>query len=238
MQFIIENLSKKFGSKEVLKQIDFSFGSGKIYGLLGRNGAGKTTLFNCVNRDLKADSGSFYIAEEDGKREIIPEDIGYVLSTPTVPEFLTGREFLKFFVDINQKSIEGLRPLDEYFEMMNLALEDRDRLLKDYSHGMKNKMQMLINIIASPNVLLLDEPLTSLDVVVAEEMKQLLRQQKEGRVIIFSTHIMELALDLCDEIVILNHGELEVVDKENLDNQEFKDKIIRALREEENASDI
>lgn len=238
MQFIIENLSKKFDSKEVLKQIDFSFDSGKIYGLLGRNGAGKTTLFNCVNKDLKADSGSFYIAEDGGKREVIPEDIGYVLSTPTVPEFLTGREFLKFFVDINEKSIENLRPLDEYFEMMNLAVEDRDRLLKDYSHGMKNKMQMLINIIASPNVLLLDEPLTSLDVVVAEEMKQLLRRQKEGRVIIFSTHIMELALDLCDEIVILNHGELEVVDKENLDNQEFKDKIISALREEENASNI
>lgn len=238
MQFIIENLSKKFDSKEVLKQIDFSFESGKIYGLLGRNGAGKTTLFNCVNKDLKADSGSFYIAEDNGKREVIPEDIGYVLSTPTVPEFLTGREFLKFFVDINEKSIENLRPLDEYFEMMNLAVEDRDRLLKDYSHGMKNKMQMLINIIASPNVLLLDEPLTSLDVVVAEEMKQLLRRQKEGRVIIFSTHIMELALDLCDEIVILNHGELEVVDKENLDNQEFKDKIISALREEENASNI
>lgn len=238
MQFIIENLSKKFGSKEVLKQIDFSFESGKIFGLLGRNGAGKTTLFNCVNKDLKADSGSFYIAEDGGKREVIPEDIGYVLSTPTVPEFLTGREFLKFFVDINEKSIENLRPLDEYFEMMNLAVEDRDRLLKDYSHGMKNKMQMLINIIASPNVLLLDEPLTSLDVVVAEEMKQLLRRQKEGRVIIFSTHIMELALDLCDEIVILNHGELEVVDKENLDNKEFKDKIISALREEENASNI
>lgn len=238
MQFIIENLSKKFDSKEVLKQIDFSFESGKIYGLLGRNGAGKTTLFNCVNKDLKADSGSFYIADDNGKREVIPEDIGYVLSTPTVPEFLTGREFLKFFVDINEKSIENLRPLDEYFEMMNLAVEDRDRLLKDYSHGMKNKMQMLINIIASPNVLLLDEPLTSLDVVVAEEMKQLLRRQKEGRVIIFSTHIMELALDLCDEIVILNHGELEVVDKENLDNQEFKDKIISALREEENASNI
>ena len=233
MEFIIENLSKKFGTKEVLKQIDFTFESGNIYGLLGRNGAGKTTLFNCVNRDLKADSGSFYISENGTRRETLPEDIGYVLSTPTVPEFLTAREFLKFFVEINEKSIEGLRPLDEYFEMMNIAPEDRDRLLKDYSHGMKNKMQMLINIIASPNVLLLDEPLTSLDVVVAEEMKQLLRRQKEGRVIIFSTHIMELALDLCDKIVILNHGELEVVDKENLDNVEFKDKIIQALREEE-----
>lgn len=97
---------------------------------------------------------------------------------------------------------------------------------------MKNKMQMLVNMISRPNVLLLDEPLTSLDVVVAEEMKQLLRTLKTDRVILFSTHILELALDLCDEIVILNHGELEAVDKENLDNQEFKDKILQALREE------
>ena len=97
---------------------------------------------------------------------------------------------------------------------------------------MKNKMQMLVNMISRPNVLLLDEPLTSLDVVVAEEMKQLLRALKTDRVILFSTHILDLALDLCDEIVILNHGELEAVDKENLDNQEFKDKILQALREE------
>lgn len=202
-------------------------------GLLGRNGAGKTTLFNCVNRDIKSDSGSFYLMENGSKRETLPEDIGYVLSTPTVPEFLTAREFLKFFIEINESSIQELRSTDEYFEMVNIEPGDRDRLLKDFSHGMKNKMQMLINLIAKPNILLLDEPLTSLDVVVAEEMKQLLKQQKEGRIIIFSTHIMELALDLCDEIVILNHGELEVVDQENLDNQEFKDKIIRALREEE-----
>ena len=116
--------------------------------------------------------------------------------------------------------------------MMSIAPEDRDKLLKDYSHGMKNKMQMLINIIAQPKVLLLDEPLTSLDVVVAEEMKQLLRAQKEGKITIFSTHIMDLALDLCDEIVLLSHGMLEVVEKSNLDSQEFKEKIIAALKEE------
>ena len=233
MQFIIEHLSKRFEKKEVLKDITFTFDSGKIYGLLGRNGAGKTTLFNCVNRDIKVDGGSFLLDEAGQKREVKAEDIGYVLSTPTVPEFLTGREFLKFFIEINEKSIGENREIDEYFEMMNIALEDRDRLLKDYSHGMKNKMQMLINIIAQPNLLLLDEPLTSLDVVVAEEMKQLLRKLKQGRIIIFSTHIMELALDLCDEIVILNHGTLEVVDKANLDNQDFKDKIIAALKEED-----
>ncbi|RGU92545.1 ABC transporter ATP-binding protein [Clostridium sp. AF15-17LB] len=232
MEFKIENLTKSFGTKEVLKDISFTFESGKIYGLLGRNGAGKTTLFNCVNKDIKSESGSFYL--DDGKKEEIkPEDIGYVLSTPTVPAFLTGREFIKFFIEINEKSIIGLRPIDEYFDMMNIEIGDRDRLLKDYSHGMKNKMQMLVNIIARPPVLLLDEPLTSLDVVVAEEMKELLRGLKTDRIIIFSTHIMELALDLCDEIVILNHGELEVVDKYDLDNTEFKDKIIRALKEED-----
>lgn len=235
MNFTIEHLSKSFDKKEVLKDIDFTFEAGKIYGLLGRNGAGKTTLFNCLNKDIKTDNGSFYFTENEIKREALPEDIGYVLSTPTVPEFLTGREFLKFFMDIHEGKIINPKSLDEYFDSVSINAEDRDRLLKDYSHGMKNKMQMLINIIAEPNLLLLDEPLTSLDVVVAEEMKQLLRSLKQERIIIISTHIMDLALDLCDEIVLLNHGELEMVDKSNLDNKEFKDKIIAALKEDDNA---
>ena len=117
---------------------------------------------------------------------------------------------------------------------MSIEEEDRDRLLKDYSHGMKNKMQMLVNFLADPPVLLLDEPLTSFDVVVAEEMKQMLKAIKKDHIIIFSTHIMELALDLCDEIVILNHGVLEEVPKEHLNKQEFKDRIIDALRGGEN----
>ena len=233
MKFVIEHLSKSFGKKEVLRDIAFTFDSGKIYGLLGRNGAGKTTLFNCLNRDMRADGGEFYLESGGMRREVLAGDIGYVLSTPTVPEFLTGREFLKFFLDINEKNIREPKPIDEYFEFMSIEPEDRDKLLKDYSHGMKNKMQMLINIIAQPNVLLLDEPLTSLDVVVAEEMKQLLRSLKEGRITIFSTHIMDLALDLCDEIVLLNHGELEIVDQTNLGSRDFKEKIIAALREEE-----
>ncbi len=233
MRFIIRHLSKHFGKKQVLKDVDFAFESGKIYGLLGRNGAGKTTLFNCLNRDLKVDGGDFCIEEDGKERSVTATDIGYVLSTPTVPEFLTGREFLKFFLDINRDSVRADRSIDDYFEELSIEPEDRDKLLKDYSHGMKNKMQMLINIIARPNVLLLDEPLTSLDVVVAEEMKTLLRSLKKDRVTIFSTHIMDLALDLCDEIVLLNHGELEAIPKENLDNDEFKTRIIDALREED-----
>ena len=232
MKLVVKNLKKNFDKKEVLKDINFEFEKGKIYGLLGRNGAGKTTFFNCLNEDIDINEGEFYIEDNNQKREMEAEDIGYVLSTPNVPEFLTAREFLKFFIDINKKRIKNEKTIDEYFDFMKIEEEDRDRLLKDYSHGMKNKMQMLVNIITNPNVLLLDEPLTSFDVVVAEEMKQMLREIKQNHIIIFSTHIMELALDLCDEIVILNKGVLEEVDKNNLDNEQFKNKIIEALKEE------
>ena len=235
MELVIKDLQKKFEKKEVLRGIDFSFEDGKIYGLLGRNGAGKTTLFNCLSRDIRCDGGEFFLRENGEAREIGAEELGYALSTPTVPEFLTGREFVRFFLDINRKNIENLRTEDEYFQLINLEPEDRDKLMKDYSHGMKNKMQMLINIIAQPKILLLDEPLTSLDVVVAEEMKQLLRKLKEGHILIFSTHIMELALDLCDEIVVLSRGTLERVERGALDEETFKEKIIGILKEGDHA---
>ena len=232
MKLVVKNLKKNFEKKEVLKDINFKFEKGKIYGLLGRSGAGKTTFFNCLNEDIEIDAGEFFIEANGKQRKMESEDIGYVLSTPNVPEFLTAREFLKFFIDINKKRIKNEKTIDEYFDFMKIEKEDRDKLLKDYSHGMKNKMQMLVNIIANPNVLLLDEPLTSFDVVVAEEMKQMLREIKKDHIIIFSTHIMELALDLCDEIVILNKGILEEIDKNNLNNEQFKNKIIEALKEE------
>ena len=232
MEFVIDHLIKSFNKKEVLKDVEFCFEEGKIYGLLGRNGAGKTTLMNCLNGDIPLDSGSFYFEDQGKRMEVHPEELGYVLSTPTVPEFLTGREFLKFFLDINQNSIQYPKTQNEYFDLIKLDPADRDKLMKDYSHGMKNKMQMLVNIIAEPKLLMLDEPLTSLDVVVAEEMKQLLRSLRTGRITLFSTHILDLALDLCDEIVLLSHGRLERVEKSDLDRKDFKERIIEALRED------
>ena len=123
MKLIIENLKKTFDKKHVLKDIHFEFEKGKIYGLLGRNGVGKTTLFNCLNEDLEIDGGKFYIKENE-TRNIESEDIGYVLSTPNVPEFLTGREFLKFFIEINKHRIKEEKTIDEYFDFMKIDEED------------------------------------------------------------------------------------------------------------------
>lgn len=123
--------------------------------------------------------------------------------------------------------------------MVGIKMEDRDKLLNDYSHGMKTKMQVIINVIASINVLLLDEPLTALDVVAAEEMKNLLRAQKDERIMIFSTHIMELALTLCDEIVLLRDGKFEMLYMHDeagnkRSDEEIRETIISALKEGEN----
>lgn len=233
MKLIVDEVFKQFDSKKVLKGATFTFEEGKIYGLLGRNGAGKTTLFNIISKDILLDSGNIYLLDGD-RKELDEKDLGYVISTPNVPAFLTAREFLKFFLEINDDKIKNKKTIDEYFDIVGIDDIDRDKLLKDYSHGMKNKMQMLINFIVKPRVLLLDEPLTSLDVVVAEEMKSILKEMKEDSILILSTHIMELALSLCDEIVILTNGKLEIIDKCNKSEVELKEYIIQKLKDEQN----
>ena len=99
---------------------------------------------------------------------------------------------------------------------------------------MKNKIQILINIITNPKIILLDEPLTSLDIVVQQDMKNLLKSLKNNHIIIFSTHILELATDLCDEIVILNNKKLELVKKDNLNTDKYKNKILNELKDSSN----
>nr|WP_288722947.1 ABC transporter ATP-binding protein [uncultured Sellimonas sp.] len=234
MELRLEKIQKSFGAKTVLKDCTFTFEKGKIYGLLGRNGAGKTTLFNCLSDEIQPDFGEAFLSTgEDGKRTLFPDDVGYVLSVPILPDFLTGEEFVRFFMDINQDKISKDLTMEECFDIVQIAPEDRKRLIKGYSHGMKNKIQMICFMIAKPPVILLDEPLTSFDVVVALEMKQLLRSMKKDHVIIFSTHILQLATDLCDEIVVLSEGHLSLLDHEMLKSKDFEEQIIELLKDEE-----
>jgi ABC-2 type transport system ATP-binding protein len=231
MQLELRNVQKAFDDKEVLKGINFTFEQGKIYGLLGRNGAGKTTLFNCLSGEMKADAGESSLLSGKQKQPLDPEKVGYVFSTPILPEFLTGYEFIKFFIDVNKDHVPAGREADDYFDLVQISQDDRHRLIKGYSHGMKNKIQMLCFIISKPPVILLDEPLTSLDVVVALEIKKLLREMRQDHIILFSTHILQLATDLCDEIVLLSDGKLEQVDHSIIGDPQFEKKIISLLKD-------
>ena len=233
MELRLNNVKKSFGSKVVLHDCSFVFEKGKIYGLLGRNGAGKTTLFNCLSDEIQPDSGAAMLWDGESEREVMPDEIGYVFSVPVLPDFLTGEEFVRFFMDINRDRIEPGTSAEAYFDLVQIDQEDRKKLIKGYSHGMKNKLQMICFMISRPPVILLDEPLTSLDVVVALEMKRLLRSMQKDHVIIFSTHILQLATDLCDEIVILSDGRLRQIDHEMLKQKDFEEQIIELLKDEE-----
>ncbi len=229
MKLIVNEIEKKFEEKEVLKGASFTFEKGKIYGLLGRNGAGKTTLFNCISHEIDFEGGSVSLEENGENRPVDFDMMGYAFSTPVLPEFLTGYEFIKFFLDIHKGKIENPLTVEEYAQMVGLDLPDLDRLLKGYSHGMKNKMQMLCLLISKPPVILLDEPLTSLDVVAAHEMKELLLAMKKDHIIILSTHILQLAQDLCDEIVLLHQGKLSGVDDLDCHDQGFEEHVMELL---------
>ncbi len=235
MQLICDHINKSFNEKKVLQDVSITFEKGKIYGLLGRNGAGKTTLFNCISKELPMDSGSCYLKDQDRVRQIDESDIGFVFSTPVLPDFLTGYEFIKFYMEANAAYIHDARSIDEYFDLVKIDETDRHRLIKEYSHGMKNKVQMLCFIIAKPLVVLLDEPLTSFDVVVALEMKNLLRQMRQEHILIFSTHVLQLATDLCDEIVILHNGSLQTLDEETMHSPNFEAEIVGILKDEPHA---
>jgi len=244
MRLHIEGLEKTYKEKSVLKGIDYTFEKGRIYGLLGRNGAGKTTLFNCLARYLDYENGRIGIDYDDtavdaasyfgagGNSNYNESDIGFVFTQPHLPEFLTGREFIKFFIEINGDKVKDPLEVDEYFKLVAFDPEDGDRLIKSYSHGMMNKLQMLVSLfILKPPVILLDEPLTSFDVVAALEVRNMIKSIKNDHIIIFSTHILQLAQDLCDEIIVLHDGVLRHIPQEKIHSPEFESDIIQLLQE-------
>lgn len=232
MRLVIENLSKKFDQKSVLEDLSTTFDQGIIYALLGRNGAGKTTLFSLLAKELKKDKGEVYLLENGEKINLASKDVFFMLAEPELPRFLTAREFIKFFIDVNKDRIKDLKDPSYYFDLVRFEEEDKDRLIQGYSTGMRNKIQMMMFLILKPKVILMDEPLNSLDVVVQKEMKDLIKSIKHDHIIIFSTHILDLAKDISDEIVLLHKGQIEEVDREIKNNPDFEDKIITLLQTE------
>ena len=229
----VNDISMVFGGLRAVSNFSMTINKGELIGLIGPNGAGKTTLFNCLTDEVPPDGGTASLVLDDGtRRALTPDDVGYVFATPILPDFLTGYEFVRFYMDVNAARIRDGRSADDYFDMVQIAPEDRHRLIKGYSHGMKNKVQMLCFLIARPPVILLDEPLTSFDVVVALEIKQLLRQIKHEHIIVFSTHILQLATDLCDEIAVLHEGMLSQLDHALLHSGDFEAQLIELLKDE------
>lgn len=210
----IKNLTKKFGDKVAVNDIDLSVKSGEIYGFLGPNGAGKTTTIKMIVGMLMPDGGSISVDGIDAINDDVEakRQIAYVPDSPEIYDIMTGRQYLNFIADVFELSDEERnKQIDRYAEVFEMK-ENLDVMIAGYSHGMKQKIVIMGALIHSPKLLILDEPMVGLDAKSSFRLKEIMRAlADEGRTVFFSTHVMEVAENLCDRIGIINKGKIITV---------------------------
>lgn len=210
----IKNLTKKFGDKVAVDNIDLSVKSGEIYGFLGPNGAGKTTTIKMIVGMLMPDGGSINVDGIDAINDDVEakRQIAYVPDSPEIYDIMTGRQYLNFIADVFELSDEERnKQIDRYAEVFEMK-DNLDVMIAGYSHGMKQKIVIMGALIHSPKLLILDEPMVGLDAKSSFRLKEIMRAlADEGRTVFFSTHVMEVAENLCDRIGIINKGKIIAV---------------------------
>lgn len=230
----ISQLHKAYGDNTVLINLNYQFEEGKIYGIVGRNGAGKTTLFNCINRDIPFEQGKVTLVDGEVESELAFGETGMVSASPILPEYLTGYEFIHYFLSFNEsRSIADEHIVNNYFDLFKIQENDRHKLIKNYSYGMKNKLQLLCCLIRQPKVILLDEPLSSFDIIVSHDIKERLVEMKHNHIILMSTHILQLATDVSDEILLLKNGTLTGFVWKGYQREVYEKRLMDALNEED-----
>lgn len=210
----IKNLTKKFGDKVAVDNIDLSVKSGEIYGFLGPNGAGKTTTIKMIVGMLMPDGGSISVDGIDAINDDVEakRQIAYVPDSPEIYDIMTGRQYLNFIADVFELSDEERnKQIDRYAEVFEMK-DNLDVMIAGYSHGMKQKIVIMGALIHSPKLLILDEPMVGLDAKSSFRLKEIMRAlADDGRTVFFSTHVMEVAENLCDRIGIINRGKIIAV---------------------------
>lgn len=210
----IKNLTKKFGDKVAVDNIDLSVKSGEIYGFLGPNGAGKTTTIKMIVGMLMPDGGNITVDGIDAINDDVEakRQIAYVPDSPEIYDIMTGRQYLNFIADVFELSDEERnKQIDRYAEVFEMQ-DNLDVMIAGYSHGMKQKIVIMGALIHSPKLLILDEPMVGLDAKSSFRLKEIMRAlADEGRTVFFSTHVMEVAENICDRIGIINRGKVIAV---------------------------
>ncbi|MFX0057215.1 MAG: ABC transporter ATP-binding protein [Candidatus Hodarchaeota archaeon] len=207
----VKNLKKFFGEVKAVNGIDFNVYSGEVFGLLGPNGAGKTTTIKLLLGLLEPNEGEMEVFGLNPERDEvqIKRRVGYVSEEPLIFKSLTPKDLFNFIASIRRlDEEETAEKAREYLESLE-ALEYYEQLIATLSHGNKQKVQVIAAILHDPDLLILDEPLAGLDAKSVKVVKEILElHTQHGGAVLFSTHIMEVAQELCDRIGILNKGKL------------------------------
>ena len=215
----IKNISKSYGAQKVLCAINQEFGVGRIVGLLGPNGAGKSTLMKIVTGYIAADEGEVLI---DGKRVAVDDVetkrlVGYLPEHNPLYLDMYVREYLEFVAEVynaqcamhnaqfRSKKAMIKNAVEDVIERTGLTLE-ANKKIGQLSKGYRQRVGIAAAIIHDPKVLILDEPTTGLDPNQLIEIRQLIKDLGRDRLVIFSTHIMQEAEQVCDDVIVINKG--------------------------------
>lgn len=205
----LNNVSKRFGSKQVVKNLTFSVPEHKVFGFIGKNGAGKTTTMKMILGLMKMDEGEITV---NGEKVTFGQNttnkyIGYL---PDVPEFygyMTTREYLMLCGRITgMKDADIKQKTEELLEIVGLS-EEKKRI-KGFSRGMKQRLGIAQALLNSPKLLICDEPTSALDPLGRKEILEVLAKVKEHTTVIFSTHILSDVERICDEVAFLHEGSI------------------------------
>ena len=207
----IKNVVKKYGKKVALKDISFNVEDGEIFAFIGHNGAGKTTLIKSIVGIHDFDEGEILINGKSIKTKPVEckKEIAYVPDNPELYENMTAIEYINFICDmyeIDQETrTENIKKYAKMFE-----IEDKlNDTIDSFSHGMKQKVALIAALAHNPKVLIMDEPFVGLDPKAVFDFKEVMNEMlKEGKIVFFSTHILDVAEKLCSRVAIIKKGEL------------------------------
>ena len=207
----IEHLTKTYGEKKAVDDLNLHIRPGEIYGFIGHNGAGKTTTLKSVAGILQFDAGEIYISGESVREKPLEckRKIAYIPDNPDLYEYMTGIKYLNFIADIFGVDAalrrERIRRYADAFELTS----DLAQPIAAYSHGMKQKLAIIAAWLHEPQLILMDEPFVGLDPKAAHLLKGMMREICDrGGAIFFSTHVLEVAEKLCDKVAIIKGGRL------------------------------
>ena len=207
----IEHLTKTYGEKKAVDDLNLHIRPGEIYGFIGHNGAGKTTTLKSVAGILQFDAGEIYIGGDSVREKPLEckRKIAYIPDNPDLYEYMTGIKYLNFIADIFGVDAalrrERIRRYADAFELTG----DLAQPIAAYSHGMKQKLAIIAAWLHKPQLILMDEPFVGLDPKAAHLLKGMMREICDrGGAIFFSTHVLEVAEKLCDKVAIIKGGKL------------------------------
>ena len=224
----VVNINKKYGDFEVLKDISFEIKKGTIYGFLGPNGAGKTTTMNILSGLIDFNGGEIYLDGEDfkkNKRQLLRK-VGYLPQNPVFYNYMSANEYLHFIGEIANMTEKNIRERTvEILEIVKLT-EAAKRKIGQYSGGMKQRLGIAVALFNKPEIVFLDEPTSALDPEGRMEILEFIKDLKSnGTTVFISTHILSDIERICDEVSILDKGQILISD--NLES--LKSKYIQPI---------